>query len=61
MVFNLENTHSQSFKIHKISIDETEKEWKTTYSDCLAEDDNISMKLIEPIASNIATSLTVAI
>ena len=57
MGFYLENTHSHSFKIHKISIDETEKELETTHSDCSAEDHNISIKLIERVASYIATLL----
>ena len=61
MGFYLENTHSHSFKIHKISIDETERELETTHSDCSAEDHNISIKLIERVASYIATLLTVII
>ena len=39
MVFKSENTHSHSFKIRKISIEETEKELKTTRSDCTTGDD----------------------
>lgn len=52
-------SHSHSFKIHKISIDETEKELKTAFSDCSTGDDNIHMQLIKPIASYIAIPLTI--
>ena len=47
MVFKLENTHSHSFKIHKISIEEMEKELKTASSDCSTGDDNIPIELIQ--------------
>ena len=57
----MENTHSHSFKTNKISIDETEKELETTHSDSSTEDDNISMKVIEAVASYIATALIVII
>ena len=51
MAFKLENTHSQSFKVHKISIEETENELKTTSSGCSAGADNIPTELTKPVES----------
>ena len=60
MILNIfKISHSHSFKIHKISIDKTEKELKTAFSDCSTGDDNIHMQLIKPIASYIAIPLTI--
>ena len=60
MVSKLENTHSHSLKIHKISIDETEKKKLKNYAPCLfIRRYNIRMQLINPIASYVATPLTV--